>query len=92
MSDARRSYTPAEAALASRDRVSVDPARLVVPLAGTIRWKHRPGREPVAMGVWARDFPCAPHVPLDKGGVRPLTRAERRWCERIARRYRRTRA
>ena len=62
---------------------------ILTPLAGTVRWVTGPDGRCVAAGTWGRDHPCLPHVEVAGGGVRQLTRAERRWLARMERRGRR---
>ena len=60
--------------------------QLMVPLAGTIRWSvpTEPGEEPVALGIWGKDFPCTPCIAGEDGEPRELSRQELRHIRRMA--------
>jgi hypothetical protein len=62
----------------------MNPDDLVVPLVGSVRWGRDTKGEPVALGIWGRDFPIVLHIREPDGSIRPLSRPERRWVERMA--------
>jgi hypothetical protein len=63
----------------------MSPDDLVIPLAGSVRWGRDATGAPVALGIWGRDFPVVLHIREADGNIRPLSRPERRWVERMAR-------